>query len=88
MERDADVITQEETGEENFPNATETGWASMLTFPRIITVDPSNSTRVCFFPIDEIKSLWLPNPMNRSMLLEPGRTRGGRHPRHNLAEYR
>lgn len=52
----------EEYGEENAPNATEVGWASMISFPRTITVDPMNSSRALFYPIKEIETLWEESP--------------------------
>jgi sucrose-6-phosphate hydrolase SacC (GH32 family) len=46
----------------------------MITFPRSIGIDPINRTRAVFYPIEEIESLWLSNPVRKSLVLHPNQT--------------
>jgi sucrose-6-phosphate hydrolase SacC (GH32 family) len=46
----------------------------MITFPRTITIDPINRTRAAFYPIEEIETLWQPDPVRKSLVLEPNQT--------------
>ena len=62
-----------ESGPPNGPNGPHPGedWASIQSLPRVITIDPANSSRLMFAPIPELETL-RGAPVSFSATIKPG----------------